>query len=693
MNPFDQIAAPSDAAGGGTFLGQSPNFWQSIAQFGGNLAAAANARTPGGFLAYGSGFGGPLGAATGATLQQQQDLARTRAGIGLQNAQAQNTAIDAALKRYQIPLLQQQFDLMQRLSSGELPGFGGLPSGGAPGGLASAAGSGAAIPPPQRQAMIQDAVKGTPIPSDLAYGLVDYESGWNPAARNKDSGAFGLGGTLPSTAQSPGFGMAPLAANASPQDQLKFAVNYLWQRGKAAGIQDSDWGDPGKVAAALTAYHGPQADANGVTGQQYAGNVEGRVRLASNGPAPMSGPAAAAAPAQQPGGGDYMRSPAYQQAMLAYRYSSVFGMSPLTRGLADLYKSIGDKNLELAMAGPVAGAQAGAKNAADLQYAGPIALQKAMNSNIDVRQGGEAGIAGPNGRTWIKNPQLEKVQNPDGSFSYVHVAPATPDQPPGTPGTASPVVMEGPNGTPLTSGATPGQGGVPLAAISPQQHEFLQERGKTLGEQFGKIDTDAAAARESNYLFDNLRNDSKTWEMGKFASIEGDARAYLSAIAHSFGIQPTGLDQKLADYQAFNKSSGMLLRSAVHETSSRAAVQEYQLIAETLPHPTTSQQGFGQIADQWQGLNDFRLAKQRYAQGYQGNPGDFNVDFNSKVSPTAFLLNRMSQTEQGQQDMQAMLARMQQSPSGRLTAKRMLQEYTYARDNSLFDGLPAPGGQ
>ena len=242
-------------------------------------------------------------------------------------------------------------------------------------------------------------------------------------------------------------------------------------------------------------------------------------------------------------------------------------------------------------------------------------------------------------------------------------------------------------------GGVGGGGGSVGQAVAPppMQEHFMTERGKDLGEQFQQIDHDAAAAKESNYLFDNLRNDSQTWQMGQFAPIEADARAWLSATAHSFGIESPGLDTPLADYQAFNKSSGMLLRTAVHDTSSRAAVQEFKLIGDSLPTPTTSAQGFGQVADQWQALNDFRLAKQQFARQYLGHPQDFNVEFNGQVSPTAFLINRMSQNPQGESDMQAMFGRMAQTATGRLAVTKMQQEWRFARDAHLFDGLPATG--
>lgn len=248
-------------------------------------------------------------------------------------------------------------------------------------------------------------------------------------------------------------------------------------------------------------------------------------------------------------------------------------------------------------------------------------------------------------------------------------------------------------GMPGAAGAAPasGAGGIGQAsAPPPTQLHFMEQRGKDLAEQYQKIDTDAASAKEGNYLFDNLRNDSQTWQMGKFADWENEGRAWLSAVAHQFNVPFEG-DKPLADYQAFLKSSGSLLRTAVHDTSSRAAVQEYNLIGQTLPQPTTSTQAFGQIADQWQGANDFRLAKQKMAAGYQGHPQDFNVDFNSNVSPTSFMLNRMSQSPQGQIDMHDMLARMQTTAEGRIAARHMLSQYRFAKQHGLFEDLTPVG--
>lgn len=234
-----------------------------------------------------------------------------------------------------------------------------------------------------------------------------------------------------------------------------------------------------------------------------------------------------------------------------------------------------------------------------------------------------------------------------------------------------------------------------VAKLSPVNEDFLKEYGKGLGESFDENNKQANAAMQNNFLFDNLRRDSQSWQQGKFADIEGSARNWLSAAGHTFGLTPENspvmksLDQKLGDYQAFVKSAGSLLRTAVHETSPRASTQEYNMIEHTLPQPTTSAQAFSQIADQWQGLNDYKIAKQTMQHEYLTHPQDFDTDFNKNVSPHVFMLNRMMQSDQGKQDLQRMLDTMRQTKEGQATATGLLNGYQYAQQHGLFNGLPA----
>src|SRR5579872_1483890 len=112
-DPFDPANVDNYQQPG--FLGVSPDVWKSLANFGGNMAAAANARTAGGFLANGPGFAGPFGAAI--TQSQQQGLQRGQAlsDIGYRNAAAQGQHIQNLTAMMNLPLAQAQAQLQYRM--------------------------------------------------------------------------------------------------------------------------------------------------------------------------------------------------------------------------------------------------------------------------------------------------------------------------------------------------------------------------------------------------------------------------------------------------------------------------------------------------------------------------------------------------------------------------------------------------
>lgn len=104
-DPFAQTA-PAPAAPGPGFLGIPASTWQNLANFGANTAVAANARTPGGFLEYGTGPQGALG--EGAIQTQQQAIERNSAMAQQQllGAQTEQAQMGAAMQALQIPGLQ-----------------------------------------------------------------------------------------------------------------------------------------------------------------------------------------------------------------------------------------------------------------------------------------------------------------------------------------------------------------------------------------------------------------------------------------------------------------------------------------------------------------------------------------------------------------------------------------------------------
>lgn len=726
-DPFDTTNTDQPNASGA--LGISPDAWRNLLAFGAATLTAANARTPQGFLQYGAGAAGPLGAGVQGAMASNLENAKARSALGYQNATTQNQLADLQLKRLQVPFMQQRLQAIQdpELWGGAAPQ---LPMSPPQQGASSTAAPSSTVAADQTLAIPADfrtAIQGIEKPAAGAspfnkQGYVgNYQMGASALA---DAGMYtpAQGEDLSKNewkgqVNVPGIGaMSPQQFALNPEAQeIAFGqhIGNLSQKAQALGLNNyvgqTVAGVPitQETLAGMMHFAGPggtqrflqtggqfnPSDANGTsvagyglnvakrlgqTGQQYA--QAGNVATDASG-APPASPQQHLPPQPSQGGAPQIRiqqpQPDPQAMALAQHFYGIaqkqaFAGLPNTAALqqAQTYQ-------ELALAGPKASATTSATQAAELPYVGP---KKAAETAEAITQDRFGNMY--KGTTFLgRGSEVKPVWDAaSGQMRYGDV---------GALGIGRPENLPGGNAE-----ATPG----PAEAPPPMQASFMRERGTHLANQRDKIDADAAQATESNYLFDNMRNDSKTWDMGKFADSEGNARAYLSAIAQSFGVATPELNQKLADYQTFNKSAGMLLRTAVHDTSSRAAVQEYSLIGNTLPQPTTSSQAFGQIADQWQGLSDYRIAKQKFAENFQGSPQDFNVAVNSNVSPSSFMLNRMAQTPQGQQDMQRMLSQMSSTPQGKLMAGRLLQHYDYAKQQGLFNdlpppGAPAPGGQ
>ena len=674
-DPFDPTGTEQPSPDGG----MPPQFWNNLLSFGAATMQGANARTPQGFLANGSGALGPIGVGLQAGVANAQQMAKTRSELWLQAAQSANLGAESQLHGAQVAQMRQAMDLFNKyINGGAVPGLasgapGTQPTQTADGGDQSSGGPSpdryaTATPPPGPMAdVVQQAATKYGVPLAVATWVGSHESGWNPNAPAgwdpKDTG--GAWQFKPATAQQ--YNVADRTDFAQSTDG---AMRYL----RDLAIKNKgDWTKVIDQYGTTSTGKGPAADAAVRQGfQTYLNRVGLSPQAAADTPTQSSAtPIANAAPqfgglsgnvpyqVAQAGNGP-LPGPPQQQPQAPLHMSLMPTPGPWNAGVG-LGQQAAVMSLNPYTAGFGKPLEEQSKALLGIATAGPTAAAKSANT-ITVDRFGNRYL----GNQFLgRGAEVKEVWNP-----------ATQQYEWGDVGAL------GPDGKPLNG--SPAQPAKP----GPMQQEFAQKYGGELGAQFEKIDTDAAAAKDSNYLFDNLRNDSKSWQMGKFADFEGDARAWLSAVAGTFGIQTPELNDKLADYTAFNKSSGMLLRTAVHDTSSRAAVQEYSMIGKTLPVPTTPEEGFGQVADQWQGLNDFRLAKQKVKQGYMGNPQDFNVDFNSNVSPTAFMINRMMQTPVGQHNFQLMMDRMQSSPEGRQTITHIMKGYNYAKQNRLFDDLP-----
>jgi hypothetical protein len=233
---------------------------------------------------------------------------------------------------------------------------------------------------------------------------------------------------------------------------------------------------------------------------------------------------------------------------------------------------------------------------------------------------------------------------------------------------------------------TVGANGMPVIqkGLSPLEHSSAEARGTKL-EAFGEqLDKDAESAQQNNFLLDNMRRESQTWQLGKFADVKNNALAYLQGFANTFSIPTTGLDQRVGDFQSFNKSGVELVRQAVRQTSARAAYQEFQIIAGALPNAEMSPKAFSQIADQMQGVNDYRIAMQSAAQTWRGTHNGtldgFQQAWNQSITPAAFLVHRMSG-----EDLTTMTANLQKTAEGRATIANLQREIATAQQLGLFN--------
>ena len=708
--------------------GQSPAFWSNVANFGGNLAVASNARNGQGFLTYGQGAAGPIGAAVLANQQQQQQnpfLAAElqRARLGNQSASMQNQ-----LTQMRMPLEQAQTAALTNLYKNGLPGVGTTPDqgGAATGGTAAAPSGGVPSTAPQQQR-----IKGFEGGDYSAMNSGGYAGAYSMGtAALADAGVYkpAPGENLNNNEWKGTINVAPY----KPTTIAGFLAN--------PAMQDAAYGthmqnvDKQIKTLGLDQYVGQTVGGVPITSEDLqngvhfagAGNMQNWLQSGGKTPwkdgngvtIPQGLAAMRGTPPQTAGTGQPQQGGADQNATAqANHYYALAQQSALLNPtLSATYKDMGDKWFDVAQTGPKAGAAANAEAPAALRRSGfqtdnkgnlsPIpggpadpayvgqkaaaeALAKAQNENISLRGPGSAAVSG-SGRVIAQIPEHFSRTNPDGSVTEFWAQPLEGATPGGRASPAGPAQPGGPaSGAAQPGSAGPAASGLPApftSKISPLTEDFLKGRGEDLAKQFHEIDTSAEAAKETSYQIDNMRQASLNFPMGAWADYEQGLRTNLAAAGKTMGLDTSSLDNPSANYQAFGKAAGQLVRSAMHETGGRAAA-EYSMIQKSLPAPTNVQEGFNTVADQIQGVADYHVARQKFAQTYRGNPQDFNVAFNSTMSPTSFMINRMALTPSGQARLQGMVANMQGSDGGRKLLKGMMDQYKNAKDGGYFEGL------
>lgn len=222
-----------------------------------------------------------------------------------------------------------------------------------------------------------------------------------------------------------------------------------------------------------------------------------------------------------------------------------------------------------------------------------------------------------------------------------------------------------------------------FGAIQPAMTPGQAAESKSYGDQLAKVLPDltekANNSRQANFTLQQMMDESHTWNMGKGGTALMQAQQYLKPIANAFGS--TAFDRPVADFESFQKNAGTLVRQAVKEVSPRAAVQEFQMIQNQLPSADMSRQGFNQIVNQFQAVNNFNIAKQQAAQAFRDHNGTmdgFETSWNKNITPTAFLVAGLPPDQLG-----ALKANLQRTPEGRATLQSITKQLKWAHDYNL----------
>jgi len=286
-----------------------------------------------------------------------------------------------------------------------------------------------------------------------------------------------------------------------------------------------------------------------------------------------------------------------------------------------------------------------------------------------ILQGGQPVAATP-----LQRPAIDPAT---GNEYPRFVTPPLPGQvaPTATGASPSPAGAQGapPNGS-AAAGIAPGE--VPSKlGVGPET--ALRERAEAEQKDRQETIEGGESAQTQQAILSRLKDDAPQFTQGPFAGYTQTANTYLRAL---FGTQAP----QVASYEDFVKNAGSLTRAAVRETSSRAAVQEFRLIDATLPSPEMSPQGLQQVINEYQGLNDFKLAKVQAQQQWEqqhggiGNVQGFETDWQAKVSPYAFVFNRMDPAEQT-----GLVSRLSATPDGRTELSHLAQQLQYAKSAGL----------
>ena len=690
-DPFDQTqAGGSDQSNG--FGGISPDTWRNLMAFGAQTVVAANARNGQGFLTYGPGAAGALGAGALAATDSAKSNATARSQLASQAANrsylgAQTTGqnLENQSKAMQLPFQQAQQELrlraLQQLTGGQ-EGYNPQASNTPTAPISNPNGDAFTNAPYALKPAILAASADTGVPPHVIAGQVGQESSYGT-----DKTAPNVMGILPATAANPGYGMAPAdpaALAQNPDQAIMFGARYLARKGGAMGV--TDWTNPQQIATGLTAYNGG-GDPN------YVANVAKRGVPELTGYMPQ-----ASANAQSQGGTSYQvasngavappqqsQTPSGPQSQPTAPQSGVGAqgqLPPQLQAMQSQASALYNRAQLMEQAG-LPGADAVRSQAAALTKVVTDTTTKLLEPS-DVRPGG-MHINNVTGQVTMP-PVTKQFVGPDGA-TYEGIFDAQ------------------------TGAAAPGM--MPrLVKPNPTVTSYQTKKGDDLATYETGITNNATNAVQQNALLEAQRQNVPNISMGKGAETVQSGKAWLLSIGSKvFGADAMpDLAKEVAAGEDLNKIGVALVSKATTAVSSRAAASEMQYLANGQPNMTMSPQGYNTVVDQLMGINDYQVAKAKALQDWKnGNPTagisahptpeGFDTWFNQQTTPAAFTMMRMASTPDGMQRLTDIRAQMSQTPEGRKVLQGLVTHAKNAQTAGWFtppstdDSAPAPAPQ
>jgi len=235
--------------------------------------------------------------------------------------------------------------------------------------------------------------------------------------------------------------------------------------------------------------------------------------------------------------------------------------------------------------------------------------------------------------------------------------------------------------------------GGPIATeLSPMEKESQREQAAMMEKGNATLNTTANQAVNNNFTIDQMRNESQTWRQGWGATQIQSGAAMLQGLYGIAGIKAPNLDNQVGDFNAFQKNAMMLTQQVVRQTSSRAAVQEFQMIQKALPSADMSHGGFDQVANQLQAVNDFTIAKQQAAQAWRqthdGTLQGFDTAFNQTVTPSVFWAIRTY--SENPAEYKAAAAKLSATPGGKNVLNSITKQYIALQQLNMLPEVATP---